>query len=299
MRRIPILKNNKQILERLQEIFPDTIPNVRYVAVFLDNENFLTTKYCPVDKTINLILELENSDEIHVSSGNCGYLGTGPNTTIEVLNFFNINTTNIENFLFTKSAVKFKVCNNEVMMDSLDFTYIFHQVERKHQDTPEYRNKITLSRNVSVDFQCRKVTLFNPQRHSWNGFINLLSYLKNPEMEYYIGENSPLDDSFYVGKEFMNDLSSSNTPDIRNTNQVCMMLKGSNFKVVCLVDEKYEMQVIDAVHISFKGTPLFQVDEYQIMQAQKSPIKTFLKLIEKRKREELYGSVKLRGDFKK
>lgn len=302
MTKILISKNDKYILERLKESFPDphSYLDVRYVTVFSDNENFLITKYSPLNQSVNLILELEDSTEIHITASKCGYLGTGPRTTVEVLKFFGINTDPIEKFIFTKPAVKFEVKNHEVVMSSLDFTYLFCHFDKSQISIPLYKNKINLSQNVSVDFQCRKATFFNPQRHSWNGFVHLLSYVQHAEMEYYIGENSPLDDSFYVGNEFMgNFYSPHNTADIKDTNQVCMVLKGDNFRVVCLVDEKYEMQVVDAIHISLKGKPLFNPNDYQMMQSKKALIKTILQRMKKRKQDAIYGIIKIQEGMKK
>lgn len=231
---------------------------LKQVTVFFDNSNFLITKYKPENNGVHLILEMEDHTEIHVESANCGYAGSGPNATVSVLEMFGLNRREVEDLIFNHDAVSFQVKHGMIQKNTIDIWWIFFPSIRYSQEEKSLINKIEDDRNVSVDLEKGKVLLYNPQRTCWNGFLNLLSYMEDIEMEYYLGDDSPLEGGLYLGKGFDKELRlGAYNRDIRGIEHVNLVVSGSNFSVVCLIDRACEMQVIEATYLALTGQRLF------------------------------------------
>lgn len=114
-------------------------------------------------------------------------------------------------------------------------SYLFYPPVRYSENEKGLCDKIREDQNVSVKIVDREVQIYNPQRTCWNGFLNLLSYMEHMEMEYYIGDNSPLECGLYLEKKFLADLHTEHDEmDIKGIEHVNLLLEGSNFRVVFL-----------------------------------------------------------------
>lgn len=84
------------------------------------------------------------------------------------------------------------------------------------------------------------------------------------EMEYYIGDNSPLECGLYLEKEFLADLHTEHDEmDITGIEHVNLLLEASNFRVVCFIDRACENEVIEAVYLALTGKRLFGSDSIE------------------------------------
>lgn len=260
---------SSQVLSEINQI-KDDYTALSKVTVFFVNANFLITEYRPLSESVHLILEFEDGKELHVESASCGYGGAGPNATIAILELFGIEKSQTTALIYYNYALRFSVDKGAVLHYSLRSPELFQPSDNYETklkgDGNSLQNKITLSRNVLVDFQNWKVTFFNPQRICWKGFLNLSSYLKNKEFEYYIGDNSPLEGRFFIGKGFNDGLRiGHNKPDVEGAEHVNLVLHGSNFRLVCLIDRSCEMQVIEAAFLALTGKRLFHPEDYHKM----------------------------------
>ena len=246
------------------------------VTVFFDNSNFLLTKYRPLSNGVHLILEFEDKRELHIENSNCGYYGNGPRATVDILGAFGLGKckSEVENLVCKYDALQFSVENNQVIPGTIYVPLLFYSGIRYNISDKSLRNKIVLDRNVSIDLVKRKVMFYNPQRHSWKGFLNLLGYMDEIEIEYYIGENSPLEGYLYLEKDFRQGFA---TPDISGVNHVNLIIHGANFDVVCLVDKRCEVQVIDSVYLALTGENLFVSEQYNVLLKRESRITKLLK----------------------
>ena len=74
---------------------------------------------------------------------------------------------------------------------------------------------------------------------------------------YYIGDNSPLENRYYIGKGFNKGLHHGiDRPDIEGAEHVNLVLRGDNFRIACLIDRQFEREVIESAFLAFTGYPL-------------------------------------------
>lgn len=248
---------------------------LKKVTVFFENSNFFMTNYCPESNGVYLILEFEDGRQLHIEGANCGYRGGGPRATADILVEFGLDRKEIEKLVFHYDAVRFNVNKNEILEGTINTSYIFYPRIRYDEKDKSMRNKIVLSDNVSVDLEEAKVTFYNPQRECFKGFINLLSYLKEPRMEYYIGDNSPLEGYFRLDKDILR--KSYRKSDVKNIDHVNLVVTGSNFRVVCFIDRDYEIQIIDTIHLVLMGEGLFQKERYNLLPKKRWGIKNIIR----------------------
>lgn len=275
MDRILIEGDSRQALKRLQ-VMKENSWKLSYAAVFFDNANFLITKYHPLSEGVHLILELEDETKIHIESANCGYPGAGPSNTVKILQLFGIDDEELMRLIFYNDGISFRVWKGFILYHTIDTSYLFYPPVRYSENEKGLCDKIREDRNVSVKIVDREVQIFNPQRTCWNGFLNLLSYMKQMEMEYYIGDNSPLECGLYLEKEFLADLHTEHDEmDITGIEHVNLLLEASNFRVVCFIDRACENEVIEAVYLALTGKRLFGSDsiEQKVIKKKKFKIK--------------------------
>lgn len=289
-RRILIEGNSGGMIEKLKAKKKEEWV-LKYVTAFFDNANFLITKYKPLTNGVYLILELDDQTEIHLEGANCGYYGEGPRTTVAVLKLFGIGGAAIEKLIFGNDAVKFEVEEKQVQWDTVDTSLLFYpKIREREMDKSQY-NKICSDGNVSVDLEQEKVRFYNPQRNCWIGIINLISYMENIEFEYYIGENSPLDNGLYLDKDIKRRLGiSDRNIDLVGVEHVNLMLSGSNFSIACLIDRRDEMYVIEAIYFSLTKKRLF--DNMPYTYSFIDIWKMFLKTL-RRQDKEIYGRIEI------
>ena len=269
--------SSNKVFRKFREV-KEEYHNLIRVTVFFENANFFMTDYHPLSNGVYLILEFEDGEQLHIEGANCGYRGEGPNTTVDILVEIGLDRAEVEELVFVHDALRFSVSDNEIVRETIDTSYIFYTRTRYMENDKSMKNKIIVSDNVSIDLENSKVTFYNPQRECFKGFMNLLSYLEKPMMEYYIGENSPLEDYLYLDKDILRRMRRNfKTRDIENIDHVNLMICGLNFRVVCFIDRDYEIQVIDAVHLILNGKGLFETERYNLLPKKRWDIKDIFK----------------------
>lgn len=240
--------------EQLEEYLNES-GELRHVTIFFDISNFLLTEYELLSEWVHMVLSFDNI-EIQIESANCGYGGGGPNAAVGVLVRLGFPREYVKTLVFTNPALSFDVYQG--MISQINTFQLFcENTPSRSCDVEKMANKIVRDRSVEVFLEEKKVRFYNPQRTHWMGFLNLLSYMKNIRMEYYIGEKSPLDGELYIGGAFGNLLrTGSNNPDIQGTVHCNLYLQGDNFSVACLIDRQCEMAVIRAVYLALTGEKL-------------------------------------------
>ena len=254
--------------------------NLSYVTVFFECTNFLTTHDQILSENVHLILDFAAGKELQIESANCGYVGKGPNTTLKILKVFGIEDERLSDLIRTHDAVSFGVSpEGNVQYETLDLSAIFLPTIRYRQEYPPHEKMVKLDRNVDVSLVNKKVLMYNPQRNSWKGMLNLACFIRNMEFEYYIGDNSPLENRYYIGSGFNKGLHHGvDRPDIEGAVHVNLVLRGDNFRIACLIDRQVEHKVIESAFLTFTGSPL--PTEYS------SPQKGLIERLLKRERDE-------------
>lgn len=236
----------------------DEYTSLRYVTVFFESTNFLTTHDQILSENVHLILEFADGKELQIESANCGYGGQGPNTTLAILEMFGVKDEKLSDLIYTHDAVTFGVSpRGNVQYETLDLSAIFLPTIRYKQEYPPHEKMVKLDRNVEVSLVNKKVLMYNPQRNSWKGLLNLACFIKNMEFEYYVGDNSPLENRYYIGRGFNKGLHHGiDRPDIKGAEHVNLILRGNNFRIACLIDRQFEREVIESAFLAFTGYPL-------------------------------------------
>ena len=231
---------------------------LKRVAVFFENTNFLITKYQPLSNAVCLILEMQDGTEFHIEGGNCGYGGTGPHATLAILEMYGISGAFVEELIFNYQAVQFEVNGSTILKNTVDTSYLFYNAIPGDEDNRRLLNKIEKGKSIDVSLEQRKVVIYNPHRTCWNGLLNLLSYMENIEFEYYIGANSPLEDGIWMDKDLKRKISATGMVDLKGVKHVNLTMTGTNFSVVCWIDQEDERAVIEAIYLSLTGKVLFE-----------------------------------------
>lgn len=235
------------------------------IAVFFENTNFLATEFTPMTLSVNMILEDTDSNQIHIEGCNCGYGGQGPSATVKLLVGLGINKETAAQLVYHNDGLLFELNEDgDIVKDSID-TSVFFQSNIRDAST---HNSINLDANVNVDLLKRKVMLFNPQYHCFRELLRLLTQIKPVSFEYYIGENSPLENYYCV--EGLYDLYPHNKrPDFTGLEHVNLIIRGENIEISFLIDRQCEVQVIDAIFMAIKHETLFPKDRFQLKLIQK------------------------------
>ncbi|WP_099203961.1 hypothetical protein [Scatolibacter rhodanostii] len=250
-----------------EKIVP-SLSQLKKVTVFFENYNFLITNYDVLSNGVHMILEFLDGQQVQIEGTNCGYSGTGPNTTVRVLEMVGLSRSITEPLIFYNDAIRFDVDkNNEILYSTIDTSDLFYPQIRETGKTKDL-NRIRKDSNYDIDLVNKKVTVYNPHRNSWKGFVALTSYMKIYEMEYYIGENSPLEGyyKFNLGKEGLIYEIRQNYIGIKHVN---LILKGNHFNIVCLINRKEEIEIINTLHLSLTGTALPWIKKYHITNSAK------------------------------
>lgn len=239
------------------------------VSIFFNNENFLITKYTPITSSVHMILEDCKHNELHIENCNCGYGGTGPNNTVNLLKEIGLKNDikDIRKIVFCNDALQFSIKDNLIDNYSIDTSFCFYPRIR-----PYNPRCIELDGNVYIDITKRKVIFINPQYHYFIGFINFVSKTSISEFEYYIGENSPLDNYLNINS-LRNSKLNSEYPDLKGIEHVNLSLRGKNIEISCLLDRNNEIQIINAIYLALENNNLFTTERYDICIKPKNKLK--------------------------
>lgn len=253
MKKVLIEGNSDTVVEQVKKCL-DGDSKLKHVTVFYDPNNFLLTNYKLLSPWVHMVLEFENQ-EIQIEEINCGYKGSGPGASVDLMESLGLSRKQMQLLVFGNTALAFSV--NQDVIYNLNTDLLFYQQQPVCYKEGALRNKIQINDNVDVSLDERLVRLYNPQRTNWMGFLNLLSYMENIQMEYYIGKNSPLDSGIYVGGgDGSGFRKGMGNVDLEGTIHSNLYLTGDNFSVSCLIDREYEVEVIEAVYLALTGKKL-------------------------------------------
>lgn len=255
MEMIRLIKDSSDKALEIIRGLKDKYTGLCRVTVFFESTNFLTTHDKILSENIHLILDFLDGKELQIESASCGCGGLRPDTTLAILEVFGVKDKRLSDLIRTHDAVAFGVSpGGNIQYETLDLTAIFLPSMRCRHKDPTSENMIVLDRNVDVSLTNKKVLMYNPQRNNWKGMLNLSGFIKNMEFEYYIGNNSPLENRYYIGERFNRGLHRGpDRPDIDGAEHVNLLLRGSNFRIACLIDRQYEREVIESAFLALTG----------------------------------------------
>lgn len=253
--RILITESSDMILEKMQEYLPRA-GQLCHVTIYFENSNFLITKYRLLSYSVHMILEMDNL-EFQIVNANCGYLGTGPICSVKILRELGLKIDELDTFFYSNKAISFSV-DKELRIYDIDTEQLFYnRAECKKEDEKKMINKIRLDKNVNLIMKEKLIRMFNPQRTNYNGLINLLGYADEFEIEYYLGNESVLDNGLHISSYICNQLSiQSSGADLDGIDHCNLYIKTKNFNISCFIDRTEEITVINMIYYSITGKML-------------------------------------------
>ena len=267
-----VLKKYKEYVKEDDELIKAT--------VFFLQENFIITKYIPLSSRVNLILEFKDGKELHIESANCGYIGSGPKATFDILSYFYSDLVEtFEKYILKNPlpAYSFSFKNKEI--NGISNEYIFNIPTQTKENDLKF--KIVKDVNVAMDFQNRSLILYNPQRHCYRGLINLLGYLSDVRISYCLGIDEGIEVAYQIKPS---NIKSQDCRDIYNTSHVCLKIESKELNIMCYVEEKYEKVFIESILF------VFEIVDEDIENYKKS------KSIFKKNKETIWKYVEIKND---
>lgn len=215
------------------------------IALF-DSENFLMTEYKPINNMVHMIIKLNNGKVFQFENCICGYLGEGVRNAISVLELLGIDDNNIRQRFLSNDIVHLMYDDNgNLIKQKYEIEGLFYSKVRESYLAKMTTRKIKLTKDVRIDFKNRSITFINPQNENFIGFLALLKHLDINYIEYYLGTESPLENNLVIS-------------DYRKSYHVNLVLYSNDFRVVCLIEKKKEIDVIETIHYVLTNKNLFE-----------------------------------------
>ena len=235
---------------------------LKKITVYFNDENFLFTKYKASPGT-TLIAENWKGDEIHLTGANCGYGGTGPHKTAQILMLAGLDSSTAENIVQAPTL--------EIQFDSqgnIQTTNTFHNLFFSSQ--PEYQNRcaVFLDEYTFLQSEAKKLYFVNPQIHNIQGLFNAIDKFQPYEFQYDLRDNSPLD-SGYLHQQARNCRVNSEWSYINGAN---VILKSEHLDIICFLDSRLRISVINVLYYYLFHSVLF--DDF--IQMPNSKIRAYL-----------------------
>lgn len=235
---------------------------LKKITVYFNDENFLFTKYKASPGT-TLIAENWKGDEIHLTGANCGYGGTGPHKTAQILMLAGLDSSTAENIVQAPTL--------EIQFDSqgnIQTTNTFHNLFFSSQ--PEYQNRcaVFLDEYTFLQSEAKKLYFVNPQIHNIQGLFNAIDKFQPYEFQYDLRDNSPLD-SGYLPQQARNCRVNSEWSYINGAN---VILKSEHLDIICFLDSRLRISVINVLYYYLFHSVLF--DDF--IQMPNSKIRAYL-----------------------
>lgn len=240
---------------------------LKKLTVFCNGENFLVTPYKVEGIYVHMVLENWNGNEMHLNNLNCGYVGSGPIKTVQLLKKLGMR----ENL-----AEKLKICEGiqigftpegEINENEIA-TGVFFGKSIQHR---EY--KFDINDCSYIDVSRKKIYTLNPQITNSNGIINALDIMGPKQIEYYIGKHSPLENYFRFYDDFIGFRGGKfkyNHRKIKGANQVNLIIRGELFDIVCLIKSSDLIAFLDVIHLYLFKEKLEIKKKFNIMAAVKN-----------------------------
>lgn len=280
-----IIKNDKNygipISDRLffKENFNKISP-LKKITVFFDDENFLLTKY-KTDAGTTFVAESWNDNEIHLTGLNCGYGGHGPSETARVLEFVGVNEKKANDIKW-EPGLQIDFDENGVPVKYNKEAFFSSQGEHIHSC------KVHLDRFTYIEFETKKIYFVNPLSHCIKDVFTAIDTFKPYEFQYYIGEDSPLDNGYFPPDKF--DLHNIRYKE--GITGVNLILRSNNLDILILIDKSIARSFIDSIHYYIFKKKLFSSNIISIDSLPKW--KTyFISLIARSHKQPIHGVIKI------
>lgn len=241
---------SEDIVEKVKQY---SIKDIISVAVFFDNPNFISTKYKPINNSVNLIIELQNKTQLHIRNCNCGYRGTGQHNTYKVLKALGFNDSILEKYVFGKKGFIIYLEDGDITDIVTENLLIFGSNLTEIEEV----TRIKLSESVRLDWIKNELLIINPQANDWIGFLRLLKSINCKTIEYYVGENSPIGNYMRLESSELNRFKYIDAKMFYKAGQVNIAIYSEKIKVYCFIDRSVIKQVVNSLMLLFKKPAVF------------------------------------------
>lgn len=241
---------SEDIVEKVKQY---SIKDIISVAVFFDNPNFISTKYKPINNSVNLIIELQNKTQLHIRNCNCGYRGTGQHNTYKVLKALGFNDSILEKYVFEKKGFIIYLEDGNITDIVTENLLIFGSNLTEIEEV----TRIKLSESVRLDWIKNELLIINPQANNWIGFLRLLKSIDCKAIEYYVGGNSPIGNYMRLESSELNRFKYINAKMFYKAGQVNIAIYSEKIKVYCFIDRSVIKQVVNSLMLLFKKPAVF------------------------------------------
>jgi len=204
---------------------------------FFHSSNFLITSYAVESSGIHTILENEHGDTMQFSGMNCGYDGSSPSATAEVLIELGVKPETAHSWTHdTSLVVTFDDSSGERIASKEESFAFFEEGNCANSYAPV--SPCPLNDTTFIRVFERTVYMVSPTKYNPVGFYNCLNIMKPVRVEYSL-DNSPVQDNafdageierYYFGHRRNLEKVSQHLP-------MNFMIFGREFSLFCFVEE--------------------------------------------------------------
>lgn len=226
---------------------------IKKITTFFDNQNFLLTDYTPSHGHIQAIIENDFGNLMEFANLNCGYGGTGPSATADVLTELGIAESSANQIIAEKGLlIEF---SKETGRASIQIPKVLFGGKFSEQ----LHGGCKLNQYIACNIVSRDVYMINPETNDFLGLLNCLQVMGPHSFAHAI-------DKQYVFKNF-SDISEF--PTIINhiapigVDGVNLIIRGRKFNIHCLINQEYLFGTLNALYLHLTKTPLFSEDHWR------------------------------------
>jgi hypothetical protein len=246
-------EKSKILIQKIRAFKPVTF------TCFLDRENFIFTKYSMTNHGATCILENADGDEFRVENCNCGYGGTGPHNTVDLVCHLGFETEYAEALIFNHASLRFKLDDQvRVIPNSIETDCLF---ENRSQDLK--LGQILLNDEVRVNLPNREI-YFTATTFKFRELLLLLDKLGSIKSDIETVE-------YYIGKDNWKIRKFDIPIDGGASNEVARILSGSYIRistsytdVTCFLHKEEAISAMNVVHRLLTEKQLFHDSLYSI-----------------------------------
>lgn len=249
---------------------------IKKITIFFDYENFLLTNYKTSVGT-TFVAEGWNGNEIHLTGLNCGYAGTGPSKTADILYFLGMQREQANDLKF-KAGLQIDFSENGNIDKITDDLFFSSQT---------FPCKVHLCDYTKIEFESRKLYFINPQIHAISDVYNIIDELHPYEFQYFIGSDSPLNNG--VPPNIIYNFPKKDLIEISGVN---LILKCKKMTLLFLIDRRIARSFVDIIYFYLTGKPLFDDNEF-ILKYDSKFLSYIFSIFKHSKKKELHGSLKI------
>lgn len=257
------------------------ITPIKKITVYFDYENFFLTDY-DVEFGTKFVAEGWNGNQIHLTGLNCGYGGTAPSGTEKIL---------IDLGMDRKCADRIKFYPEIKVYFNENGTYKSYEANKYvcFSSQPEYSKfcKVSLGDFTYFERGAQKLYFINPQYYSPKDLYNAIDEASIYQLQYYIGEKSPLDNGYTPDKSHL-PLRQIFKENIDGVN---IILYGRKFDILILVDNRVSHSLLNNIYSYIFKKPLF--DDILFITPPQNGIKSYISKLFIKKPKKIYGSEKV------